>query len=316
MKIEYKTITQKIDEWISKNYPNGYEIDTDYNDELRDDQISKLLDKKHPKEAFYDLINELYIETEYDIYQDLWKEFINDNIFTESQKDFLENNEEVLKDYLRDKLLLNYPYDHYLEQTVNCDIVIDNGDQDAEFCRHDCYPNYIANDNIHSNLSRESGMMLIANLQGYSNKQFKNIYRQYALSRMYDKQAKQKQLEEKYPFITSCYNEIWECPTSQSCFVICINISLEDLINWHENKEDVHIPKDIICTGLYNYWSGGGSLLEITLEKNIVIPKEKIAYLLPDEAWHTSQHQGILFGYSIQNCYGLEYDAWLPLNKL
>ena len=116
--------------------------------------------------------------------------------------------------------------------------------------------------------------------------------------------------------ITSCYHEIWECPVSQSCFVICINISLEDLINWHENKEDVHIPKDIICTGLYNYWSGGGSPLEITLEKNIVIPKEKIAYLLPDEAWHTSQHQGILFGYSIQNCYGLEYDEWLPLNKL
>lgn len=316
MENDYKEITKKIDEWITQNYPNGYEIYADYRDELSNDQISKLLEKKHPKEAFYDLINESYIDSEYDIYKDLWKEFISKSNLEKEQVDSAHENEEKLKDYFRDKLLLQYPYDHYLEQTINCDLVIDNGDKETEFCRHDCFPNYIAHGNIHSCLSSESGMMLIANLQGYSNKKFKNIYRQYALAKWYNKKEKKKQLEKQYPFIISCYNEIWECPTSQSCFVICINISLEDLLDWHENKTDIHIPKNIKCSGLYNYWSGGGSLLDIQLEKDITIPKEKITYLLPDEAWNTSQHRGIYFGYSIQNCYGMCYDQWLPLSKL
>lgn len=308
----YDGIIEKINKWTK----DGYQIYADYRDELSDDQICRILKAKNPKDIFYDLINELYEDYICQTYNELWEDFLNENSLSENEEEIIAEKEDELKQYFMDTLNIEYPYDHYLGQTINCDIIVNNKDKGTEYCRHDCYPNWYANGNIHSNLSRESGMMLIANLQGYSNKQFKKIYRQYALSRMYDKQAKQKQLEEKYPFITSCYKEIWECPNAQTCFVICINIDLETLLGWHENPTDIHIPKNTCCIGLYNYWSGGGSLLEIELEKDICIPKENIDQLLPDEAWNTSQNRGIYYGYSISNCYGMCEDQWLPLSKL
>lgn len=321
----YDTLKNKLLDWIKEEYPHGYEIYASYDDEISDDTICKLIrdntEKKdkiydNPLDALYDYLWDNYEDYIGDIEIDLWNEFLKNKNLTESEKEYADENREELWDVFLDNINITIPYDHFLNQRVQCDLVIDNGDWNTEFSRHDCFPNYEAHSNPHSNLSRESGMMLIGNLQGYSNKQIRNIWRQYRLARWYDKENKKKELKEKYPYITSCYHEIWECPSAQTCFVFCINLSLKELLEWHQNPTNITIPKKVTTMGLYNYWSGGGSLLEVQLEKDIVIPKENVAYLLPDEAWTTSQNRGTKYGYSIRECYGMCYDAWTELDSL
>ena len=53
-------------------------------------------------------------------------------------------------------------------------------------------------------------------------------------------------------------------------------------------------------TGLYDPWNGGGSLLEIQLEKDVELPIKFIRSALPDGA----------DGYSISSAYGLCGSAW------
>ena len=109
---------------------------------------------------------------------------------------------------------------------------------------------------------------------------------------------------------------MWECPSIGAAFVICINVSLKELLEWHKEKTDITIPKKVTTMGLYSFWSGGGSLLEVELEKDIVIPKDKVALLLPDEAWDCHQHRGTRYGYSIGECYGMCENAWTELDSL
>lgn len=317
-------IESKLISWIKDEYPHGYEIYVDYNDYLSEDTISKLIDNNsstkndedsNPLNAFYDYLWENYVDYITDIEDEKWNEFLENENLTDEEKEYAEDNHEEFREIFLDNFKIEIPYDHYLFQRVCCNLVIDNGDWNTEFTRHDCFPHYSAQ-SPHAGLSRESGMMLIANLQGYSNKQTRNLWRQYKLARWNNKKAKKEHLKKQHPFITSAYHEMWECPSSSSAFVICINVSLKELLEWHKEKTDITIPKKVTTMGLYNFWSGGGSLLEVELEKDIVIPKDKVALLLPDEAWNYHQNRGTRNGYSIGECYGMCEDAWTGLDSL
>ena len=84
-------------------------------------------------------------------------------------------------------------------------------------------------------------MMGMAYLEGYSTKQFRKIYNQYKKAVCSENKEKMSALEQKYPFVTSCYNELDGCTTSMSAFVICIKMPLGELLDWNENKSDVRV---------------------------------------------------------------------------
>ena len=55
--------------------------------------------------------------------------------------------------------------------------------------------------------------------------------------------------------------------------------------------------------GLFDVWSGGGSLLEIELDKDVVLPIKCI--------WHAEIETGKSeYGYSVDSVYGLVGSAW------
>ena len=55
--------------------------------------------------------------------------------------------------------------------------------------------------------------------------------------------------------------------------------------------------------GLFDVWSGGGSLLEIELDKDVVLPIKCI--------WHAEIETGKSeYGYSVNSVYGLVGSAW------
>lgn len=180
-------------EWIKKYYPHGYDVYRDYNDRLSPDMILNDLEQKNPMEAFYEHINEMYGDYNSQIVTDVYNDMMND--MTE---------EEAYMEVVYENLDIHFPYDDFLDEKICYDIVIDNGDANTDFDAHaisPCYEMAVTKDR--SNLSRKSGMMLIAKLQDYGIKDFRKIFNACRYADTYGKTEKMKDLNQKYPFITS-----------------------------------------------------------------------------------------------------------------
>lgn len=305
---KFLELEERIKKYIKENYPNGYDLYVDYNDTINNDDINQILESKNPEDSFNEWLWEVYTNSDYDIYTDVYDEIQKELKLTPKEIDYMDDCYQEFRDVINENLCINFPEDHYLDQELCCNIIIDNGDQNTDFDYHHCYPHYDAK-STHENLSRMSGMMLLANLQGYSTKKFRKIYNLCKTAN----NTTWKKLKEKYPFVTSCYEEIENSTSSCSALFICVKATLRELIQWHTKKTDIIITPKIDTIGLYNYWAGGGSLLEVKLEKTITIPKDKIFDFLPDESFNTKKG-GIYYGYSIEDCYGMCESAWEKQN--
>lgn len=70
---------------------------------------------------------------------------------------------------------------------------------------------------------------------------------------------------------------------------------------WKNTSEDyITVPRTITC-GLFDKWSGAGSVLEIALEKDLQIPLKFIDWAVPDE---------VVSRWNIGNVYGMCASAW------
>lgn len=162
-------------EWIKKYYPHGYDVYRDYNDRLSPDMILNDLEQKNPMKAFYEHINEMYGDYNSWVFTDVYNDMMND--MTEEEARFMEENEEACMDVVYENLDIHFPYDDFLDEKICCNIVIDNGDANTDFDAHAISPCYeAALTKKRSNLSRRSGMMLIAKLQDYRIKDFRKIF--------------------------------------------------------------------------------------------------------------------------------------------
>ena len=303
----FMAIEKKIVNWVHQNYPHGYSVDAE--EDLDSATINEMLKAKHPNDAFRNMVIDSYLDYESDIYSEIWNELQSDLALDSDEESYMDDMYDECMDVIKENLCINLPFDDYKGQMVCCNLVIDNKDATSDFSYHDCYPAYDA-ESIHQNLSRNSGMMLMAHLEGYSTKKFRKVYNQYkkAFIREKQNQRKMKALEKKYPFVTSCYNEIGSCTSSMGAFVICFKMTLGDLMNWTEEKTDIHVSKGT-SAGLCDFWNGTGGDMEIVLEKDTVIPKENIFALLPDDAWNHTK-DGVYTGYSISEIYGMCEHFW------
>ena len=301
-----RKIENKIKDWIKKNYPDGYIIYRDYHDNLSPDTILDYLEQENPMDAFYEHISQIYGDYyNSEIVSDVYNDIMND--MPDKEARFMEENEEECMTQVYENLDIQFPYDDFLDEKICCNIVIDNGDSNTDFNAHTISPFYEAiYTKNRSNLSRESGMMLIAKLQDYRIKDFRKIFNACRYADTYGKTKKMKDLNQKYPFITSCYREIKESNGPLTAFVLCVKTTLREILAWNTEKTDIRISKNIETCGLYDYWNGAGSNLEIHLEKDIVIPKEKVYCFMPDFCWE----------YSIENCYGMTSKAWTTMPKI
>lgn len=121
-------------------------------------------------------------------------------------------------------------------------------------------------------------------------------------------------------FIKSCIEELENLPSHMATLTFLVNMKLFDYFELREamksekelNKSyvlkerkgtgTITISKDTMC-GLFDVWSGGGSLLEIELDKDVVLPIKCI--------WRAEIETGKSeYGYSVDSVYGLVGSAW------
>ena len=307
-----KLIGEKIEDRFGKE--KVLTVYPDYRDEMSPATVKKILESEDPEQTFDEKLFEVYMDyTDYDfretmdhiirsIEEDPKRIFGKDyrKITHVDYKEFIEEAEEYIMEALNEEVSIDYPYDHFREMKFKVPIIVDTGDGNADFTMNTIAPYYCGVDP--ENLDDKASLVWLAGTQGYSKSQL--------ILALTGTQTNSE-------FLQSVRQEVENECSNMNMLTFLVSASLGDLmkINSVMKKRDsegsrydaalnpdcgtITISKETM-TGLYDSWSGGGSLLEIKLEKDVELPIKYIHSALPDGS----------VGYGVDQVYGLCGYCW------
>ena len=278
------------------------EIYADYRDELDDQSLKKLCNAENPREQFYEWLDEAYLECIWDYEDQVIKEVLEDEDFAEIASGM---DEDEVRDHLRDMFYVKLPEEHYLNQDILVDILVDTGDLNYDYTLNNFGPHYDAREN--EPIPEESSLLWLARQQGYTKTQLK--------------QAMRERPAEKN-FMRSLYDEINNAATHMNTLTFMVKMTLDeyfmltDAIILEREKNESYSLKGrkgrgwilldkSTTTGLYDPWNGSGGCLEIKLDKDVRLPIRCI---------ETAKHDGCR-GYSIREIYCCSTCLWTETLK-
>lgn len=195
-----------------------------------------------------------------------------------------------------------YPVADYLGEMYEVNLVLDTGDQNTDYGENNFAPHY-SSSGEDLNISKESSLLWLVKQQGRTKRD---------LVRVIKKAGKTDDL-----FLKSVYQEVENSSSCMNTVTFLVKMSLEYILKINEaiakrdekgfqyepskrpHAGEIRIPKSCMC-GLVDYWYGAGSVLEIQLEKDVVLPIRYLRSADPDE-WER---------YSITEIYGMCKSAW------
>ena len=295
-----KTAEEALDRVCFRDeHGNFYtEIYADYRDELDDRSLKKLCNAEDPREQFYDWLDEVYQDCVWDCEDQVIKEVLKDEDFAEIASGLDENE---VRDYLRDIFYVKLPEEHFLNQDVLVDILVDTGDMNYDYTLNNIGPHYDAIPN--RPINPQSSLLWLARQQGYGKRQFSAAMRNVA--------------SDEQKFLRSVYCEIANSGTHMNTLVFLVKMTLRkyfELADAIRREKDRNQSYDLAerrgrgwllldrktTTGLYDPWSGSGGCLEIDLEQDVRLPIRCIE----------SAKQDGCRGYSVRSVFGCGADLW------
>ena len=275
-----------------------FEIYCDYYDEFSENTIIKFFNSDNPREAMVEELSDWAVE-----YNDIWLyEKIQDVLGEECYgKHFDEINE-----YIQEYVSFYYPEDHF-NKDVCVNIMIDTGDGNYDFTKNNVI-NYCS-------YYTEGKLQPEASITWLAKQQKKKMKLEKSINAWHDDNYE----DTGDKFIDSVIQELENLTCHMSTLTFLVKMPLFDLFKLHEainNEKDLNdfcnaekrtgtgyivISKNTMC-GLFNPWYGGGSLLEIELDKDVKLPIKYIFSAMPDGAR--------TYGYDIGDTYGMSESAW------
>lgn len=267
----------------------------DYNEKFPQSDIEKILSSENPQETFCEIV------TEWDCRSDDW--YYEELFWNDFRAFCKENNfdEDEARDVVYGNFYWTYPSD-FLNPMVNTVWTINTGDLNYDFSCHNVL-NYCGN----GVLEEPAGLYWLAKQQGRLSLLKKEIKKS---DRYHDGECEQSK------FVESCITELVNVTSMLTHLTFLVKMPLLDAIKIIEAyneaeklgkfkylypqgiKEDIGyviLSKDTLC-GLYDSINGGGSMLEIELEKDVKIPLQYI--------WRIETNK------DIQGCYGMTESCW------
>lgn len=310
MKITMESLQNKIKEIIEKkerpNEDGGIEMYLDYRDTLSDFTLYDIMTADNPRETFNELIGDWTVDGAV-YYEDELEKEIRDNL-TEDEEVFFDENFDKLRDWFHEHYYYYYDDNHYNE-TVKVNIMLDTGNCNYDFTRDNIlnYCNYYSNEGKDL---KDSSIFWLAKQQKKAT----------LLRKAIKKVLNGEDIKFEDNFIESTIEELENLPSHMATLTFLVNMPLFDYFDLREamaaeeklndsyvledrkGKGTITISKDTMC-GLFDVWSGGGSLLEIELDKDVVLPIKCI--------WKAEIETGkSQYGYSVDSVYGLVGSAW------
>ena len=305
MKITMESLQNKIKEIIEKeerpNEDGGIEMYLDYRDTLSDSTLYEIMTADNPREYFNELIDSWEFDSSLYYEDDLEKE-IKKNL-TEDEMDFFNSYSDDIWDWIREYYYFYFDREHYNE-TVKVNIMLDTGNANSDFTR-DNILNYCSYYSNNGKDLKDSSILWLAKQQKKAT----------LLRKAIKKVLNGEDIKFEDKFIESTIEELENLPSHMATLTFLVNMPLFDYFNLREamaaeeklndsyvledrkGKGTITISKDTMC-GLFDVWSGGGSLLEIELDKDVVLPIKCI--------WRAEIETGKSeYGYSVDSVYGL-----------
>lgn len=266
-----------------------YEIElyADYRDELSEKTAIEILKSEDPALALVEHLEEIYRESRW-AEEDSIIDKVLDYIRAELAID-LEDYESDIRDYVFNQVEFLLPIDHYRNQAVYLDIFIDTGDGNYDFVLNHRYPAYGGDD---GEIPNEASIVWLSHTQGYAKDRLRNA-------------LNQGDVHDPSGFLQSMQQEMANLPSHMACLTFLVRMTLGQAIdlNWDMKQNpngSIILDKKTMC-GLFDMWSGGGSVLEVELERDVKIPYSIIRSALPD---------GADGQYSVEETYGMSGSAW------
>lgn len=314
MNMTIETLQEKIKTIIDDNYyhneDNGMEMYLDYRDELSNETLHKIMISDNPRETFDEIMADWTIDGE-DYYIPELYGTIKKNL-SDEEVEFYEENEVEIQEWIHNNYYFYYDENHFNTE-VNVNIMLDTGNLNYDFTC-DNILNYYGNKEI----DEDSSILWLAKQQGKETELRKAI--KIFESGYYEDREWIGRTENKDPFIESVIHELENITCHMSTLTFLVKMKLFDYFELREAMSFekklnnsytfserkgtgcIVLDKSTEC-GLFNPWHGGGSCLEIELDKDIKLPLKCI--------WTAEIETGkSQYGYSVNNVYGLIDSCW------
>lgn len=301
-------VKKVLDYECDRKYGNEewqFEIYCSYDDEFSDSSIIKFCKADDPRSEMEETLWEWACD-----YDDSW---LFDEIKKEFDSETYEACEDEIIEYINEHTSFNYPENHF-NRDVCVNIMVDTGDANYDFVKNNVlnYYNYYTGGKLES----EASITWLSKQQRKKTKLDKAIKK--CLSKYPDKDFTKREMERDF-FVESVIQELENLTCHMSILTFLVKMPLFQLFDLLEaikaeeklnesydaNKRKgtgyIVIDKNTEC-GLFCPWQGGGSVLEIELDKDVKLPIKYIFSAMPDGSKQ--------FGYDVGDAYGLLESAW------
>lgn len=297
-----KTLNGLVKDYLAENHTwcknaNGeyhFEINIDYRDEIEDSIAQEILESDSPRDTLIERLWDWYQTDEWDIIDNLVDDFraktdpklLEDaNIIEDGNLD-----DDMIREEFMDIIYVDYPEDWALSQEFCFNIIVSNGDDNYDFWLNE---HIVDEDGKVDENAEKAGIVWLAKQQGYTLEEIVEV-------------LKSEDNVSTNEFLASVSSEVangYGCEALTFCVKMTLGqaIALKEKMKSNPNGSIV-LDKRATC-GLFDMWSGGGSILDITCEKDVEIPFGNIWKLYIDERRSNR-------GDSIHDVYGTDSSLW------
>lgn len=314
LKNEYlKDIRKKFREYAAKHTDNkdgGIQIYTDYRDrELSTRFLREIFKSDDPRMAFDENVS----EWEWDASFYYWNDFINDlkAELTEEELEFWEENDDEVIELINEIFYWYYDREDF-NNDVKVNIMVDCGNGNTDYTC-DNVLNWYGNSG-NGTFDNRSSILWLARTQ----KKVTALRKACKAVHRNDGEYIDREVQ-KDKFVESCVQELENLPSHMGTVTFLVEMPLFkvfDLLELQKKEYDekgkydprlnkksksyIVLDKKTMC-GLYNPWDGGGSVLEIELDKDVKLPI-KYAEICVEGCK--------MRGYDVDEVYGLVGSCW------
>lgn len=297
-----KTLNELVKDYLAENHTwkkntDGtyhFEIYVDYRDEIDDSTAREILESDSPRDTLIERLWDWYREQGWDIIDDLVGDFkaktdpklLEDaNIIEDGNLD-----DEMIREGFMNIVYIDYPEDWALGQEFCFNIIVSNGDDNYDFWLNE---HIVDEDGNVDKDAEKAGIVWLAKQQGH------------ALEELI-KSLKDEEYVNPNKFISSLAVEIFNGYGCEA-LIFCVKMTLGQTIALKEKMKEnpngsIVLDKNVTC-GLFDMWSGAGSIMDIICEKDVEIPFDNIWKFYIDES-RSNRYD------SIHNVYGTTDALW------